>query len=434
MMNDDMALVRDYAASQSEPAFATLVVRHIALVHTAALRQVEDAHLAQDVTQAVFIILARKAGSLGPDTILSAWLYRTTCHVAAETRRTRRRRTQREQEAYMQSTLNDPQAGAWEHLSPLLDKAMADLSERDRNALVLRFFENKTAPEIAVALKVNEEAAQKRVARAVEKLRKLFSKRGVTLTTAVIAGAVAANSVQAAPAGLAKAVTAIAVTKGVAVSGSTLTLIKATLKMMAWTKAKTTVAIAAASLFVVCTTTVIVEKLIQPARGRIAETLKPGTFVTAPGVYQWTNASAIGELALQNNKLRPVTLGTSQQPAAGAVIVDHWTNAASESKLTIRSNMVQLVTTSDGPHLTSLGINTWHLGQNWFIYRANGMRVWAYDGNRGLWMLTSTPLSGESSPIESLQEQPPAAVLRRLPDAVRKMLPPSQEPEHAAAF
>jgi len=199
MMNDDMALVRDYAASQSEPAFATLVVRHIALVHSVASRQVGDPHLAQDVTQAVFIILAHKAGSLGPDTILSAWLYRTACYVAAETRRTRRRREQREQEAYMQSTLNDPQAGAWEQLSPLLDEAMSGLSEPDRAALVLRFFENKTASEIAAALKVNEDAAQKRVTRALDKLRIVFRKHGVISTTAMIAGAISANSVQAAP-------------------------------------------------------------------------------------------------------------------------------------------------------------------------------------------------------------------------------------------
>src|SRR5258706_10362386 len=197
MKNDDMALVRDYAASQSDPAFAVLVARYVALVHTAALRQVQDTHLAQDITQAVFIILARKAGSFGPNTILSAWLYRTTCYVAGEARRTQHRRTQREQQAYMQSTLNDRHTDPWEQLSPLLDTAMASLSEPDRSALVLRFFENKTASEIAAALKVTEEAAQKRVARALEKLRKLFSKQGVTLTAGVIAGAVAANSVQA---------------------------------------------------------------------------------------------------------------------------------------------------------------------------------------------------------------------------------------------
>ena len=241
MMNDDMALVRDYAASQSEPAFATLVVRHIALVHSVALRQVGDAHLAQDVTQAVFIILAQKAGSLGPDTILSAWLYRTACYVAAETRRTRRRREQREQEAYMQSTLNDPEAGAWEQLSPLLDEAMAGLSEPDRAALVLRFFENKTASEIASALKVNEAAAQKRVARALDKLRTAFRKHEVSSTTAIIAGAISANSIQAVPPALAKLITTVAMTKGAVANSSTLTLVKGALKYMAWKKAQSAI-------------------------------------------------------------------------------------------------------------------------------------------------------------------------------------------------
>ena len=107
MTNDDMALVREYAASHSEPAFATLVERHIALVHSAALRQAGDEDLAQEITQAVFILLARKAGALGPDTILSAWLYRTTRYVAADAQRTRHRRAKREQEAYMQSHLNE---------------------------------------------------------------------------------------------------------------------------------------------------------------------------------------------------------------------------------------------------------------------------------------------------------------------------------------
>ncbi len=323
----------------------------------------------------------------------------------------------------MQSTLNDRHTDPWEQLSPLLDTAMASLSEPDRSALVLRFFENKTASEIAAALKVTEEAAQKRVARALEKLRKLFSKQGVTLTAGVIAGAVAANSVQAAPTHLAHAVATTAVAKGVAVSGSTLTLINGTLKIMIWTKVKTAGVIAAASLFTVCATTVIAGKLIA---GQAAETLKPGTFVTAPGVYHWTNASAVSELTIRNNKTRSITLGTSQEPPPGTTIVNYRTNAPSESKLTIGSNAVKFVT-SDGSRSASAGINTWHPGRNWFIYRANGMRVWAYDGDRGVWMLTATPLGSETSPIEYLQEQPPAAVLKRLPDAVKRMLP-SQDP------
>ena len=205
-----MTLVREFATNQSEPAFAALVERHIALIHSAALRQVGDAHLAEEITQAVFIILARKAASLGAKTVLSTWLYRTTRYAAADALRARRRRQAREQEAHMQSILNEPQEDAWAQLAPLLDDALSKLGETDRTALVLRFFENKTAREIAGALRMEEAAAQKRVARALEKLRALFVKRGVTLTATVIAGAVAANSVQAAPAGLAVTVKAVA--------------------------------------------------------------------------------------------------------------------------------------------------------------------------------------------------------------------------------
>lgn len=236
-MTDDMALVRDYAASQSEPAFATLVQRHINLVHSAALRQVGDAHLAQEITQAVFLILSRKARSLGPDTILSAWLYRTTRYAAADALKSHRRRVLREQEAYMQSRLNEPAADAWTQLAPLLDEAMADLNEPDRSALILRYFENKTAPEIAAALSVSEVAAQKRVVRALEKLRLIFARRGVALSATSIAGAISANSISAAPATLATSTIAIAGSSAV-VTASTLTLVKGALKLVTISKLK----------------------------------------------------------------------------------------------------------------------------------------------------------------------------------------------------
>src|ERR1035438_4761994 len=118
MTSDDMTLVREFAANQSELAFTALAERHIGLVHSSALRQVGDSHLAEEITQAVFIILARKAASLGPKTVLSAWLYRTTRYAAADALRARRRRQAREQEAHMQSTLNEPDSDAWAQLAP----------------------------------------------------------------------------------------------------------------------------------------------------------------------------------------------------------------------------------------------------------------------------------------------------------------------------
>ena len=250
MLNDDMALVQEFAAHRSEPAFATLVDRHLGLVHSAAWRQVGDAQLAEDITQAVFIILARKAGSLGAKTVLAAWLYRTTHYAAADVLKTRRRREQREQEAYMQSTVNQPDAdAAWTQLAPLLDDALAELGETDRAALVLRFFENKTAGEIAAALRIKEGAAQRRVTRALEKLRAIFVKRGVTLTATAIAGAVTANSVQAAPVGMAVTVTAAAA-KGAAIGTSIVALVKGTSNLMAWAKYKFLAGIGAAVLAV----------------------------------------------------------------------------------------------------------------------------------------------------------------------------------------
>src|ERR1700690_723531 len=112
-MTDDMALVREYARNRSESAFAALVSRHLNLVYSVALREVHDPHLAGEVTQAAFIILSRKAGSLRPKTILSGWLCRTARYVSAEMLRSQRRRQKREQEACMQSLLNETESGAW---------------------------------------------------------------------------------------------------------------------------------------------------------------------------------------------------------------------------------------------------------------------------------------------------------------------------------
>jgi uncharacterized protein (TIGR03435 family) len=262
MTNDDMELVRQYAGQQSESAFATLVARHVNLVYSAALRQAASPQLAEEIAQTVFIILARKAGSLNPQTILSGWLYRTTRFTAGAALKREARRQRREQEACMQSTLDDhPMDAAWQELSPLLDEAMAQLRDKDRDAIVLRYFENKSLREVGDALGLQERAAQKRVARGLEKLHAFFARCGVSSTTAIIANAVSAHSIQTAPVVLAKSITAVAVAKGAAASGSTLTLIKGALKLMAWTKAKTAIVSGVVVLLAAGTTTITVKEI-----------------------------------------------------------------------------------------------------------------------------------------------------------------------------
>src|ERR1019366_8395140 len=193
----DMELLQKYHQQGSEESFAELARRHISLVYSAALRPVGIAAQAEEITQAVFIILARRAASLRPDTVLDAWLYETTRLTALSFLRGERRRQLREQEAYMQSTLRESnEVAAWNQLAPLLDDAMSRLGRKDREAVVLRFFKEKSLREVAAALKVTEAAAQSRVHRAVEKLRRFFMKRGVALPVAALTAAISAHSVQ----------------------------------------------------------------------------------------------------------------------------------------------------------------------------------------------------------------------------------------------
>jgi RNA polymerase sigma factor (sigma-70 family) len=217
MMSDDMKLVREYAECGSEQAFSKLVSQHINLVYSVALRQVRDTHLAEEIAQAVFIILARKAKSLNADTVLSGWLCRTARYVSADTLKMLRRRQIREQEAHMQSRLNENEPEAWTHIAPILDDALGSLGQKDHDAVILRYFERKDLREVGAALGMKEDAARMRVNRGLEKLRKFFSRKGVTLSVSAIAASVAANSVQAAPCALSAA------TVGAALSGTTVT-------------------------------------------------------------------------------------------------------------------------------------------------------------------------------------------------------------------
>jgi uncharacterized protein (TIGR03435 family) len=273
MASNDMELLREYAASRSESAFTELVSRHLNWVYSTAWRQTGDADLAEEIAQAVFIVLARKAASLGSGTVLSGWLYRTACFAAKDALRARRRRQHHEQEASkMQSTFTSPEAQtgagadtAWQELAPLLDEAMTRLGSADRDALVLRFFEGKSLPEVGAALGASDEAAKKRVQRALEKLQKFFRQRGVTSSTAMLAEKISAHSVQIAPLSVAKVVAAATLAQGAGAGGSTLTIVKGALKLMAWTKIKTTVLAGVAALLAAGGLTIVVKFVAQPA-------------------------------------------------------------------------------------------------------------------------------------------------------------------------
>lgn len=234
----DNELLEDFLRTGSEAAFADLVKRHLGLVYSTAVRLTKNHHHAQEITQVVFVILARKAAVLPKETILSGWLYQTARLTAANFLRSETRRQQREQEVYFQSTSNEPATAEWAEIEPFLDEAMGELGDVDRTAVILRFFENKSVQEIAQALNVKQAAAHKRVTRAVEKLQNIFSKKGVTVTTTILAAIVSTNSIQAAPAGLESAIAAAALNGSVAASTSV--LLHATLKTIPGSIAKTT--------------------------------------------------------------------------------------------------------------------------------------------------------------------------------------------------
>jgi RNA polymerase sigma factor (sigma-70 family) len=207
----DQQLLRDYASRRSDAAFAELVRRHLDLVYSAALRMVCDAHLAQDVTQGAFVALAQNARRLAGHPVLSGWLHRTAQNLAANAVRSEVRRRAREQEAAaMNQLLAAGTDASWEAIAPHLDTALGELNETERDAVLLRYFERKSARDMAEILGTTEDTAQKRVNRAVERLRELFSRRNVTIGAGGLVVLISANAVQSAPTGLAATISSAA--------------------------------------------------------------------------------------------------------------------------------------------------------------------------------------------------------------------------------
>jgi len=201
MSATDLELLTRYARHRQEDAFAELVRRHLNLVHSAALRQVRAPELAEEVAQTVFSDLARQAERIPSGTVLAAWLYQVTRRRAIDVVRREASRRLRENVAHELHAMNAC-ADDWVRIEPLLDEAMHALDDVDRAAVLLRYFENKSLREVGQQLGASEDAAQKRVSRAVERLREFFEKSGVTVGAGGIAMLLSAQAVQAAPAGL----------------------------------------------------------------------------------------------------------------------------------------------------------------------------------------------------------------------------------------
>lgn len=216
-MKSDAQLLREYAQNGAESAFSELVGRYVNLVYSAAMRQVNSADLAADISQQVFISLSKAADTLPnrmtAESSLAGWLCRTTRNVALNSLRNEGRRLAREMEAMDSMQMQDDSTDEprWDQISPILDDAMSELSDADYDTLVLRFYQKQDLRSLGRTLGVTDDAAQKRVSRALEKLRLLLEQRGLKAGTTVLGLALSAHAVQAAPAGLALSISTAAV-------------------------------------------------------------------------------------------------------------------------------------------------------------------------------------------------------------------------------
>ena len=347
-MIDDHQLLEQFVCEQSESAFGELVRRHIDLVYAVALRLVNgDVHLAQDVTQSVLIDLARKAGSLPSGAVLPGWLHRHACFTASNAIRKERRLKTREQTAMELQALDDSSEPPWTQIAPLVDDGLNQLNNDDRHALVLRFLKQQDFRSVGAALGVNEDTAQKRVSRALDKLRGLLAGRGVVLSATALGSMLAAQTIKAAPAGLANGIISASLAAS-AKSGAGF----AVLKFMASTKLQTSAAIAII-IASVATPVVLQQKaaaalgaqteLLRQQTGRIAELTQEqqqlsnslaaatsGAALAASNAHMNELLRLRGEVSLLTGQLQTLRATGTNQPFTRAEVLDSMRQACAD--------------------------------------------------------------------------------------------------------
>jgi RNA polymerase sigma factor (sigma-70 family) len=264
--DQDSHLLERYARSRDHAAFGVLVRQRVDLVYSAAVRRVGDRHLAEDVTQAVFVILASKPDAARSSASLGAWLLRTVRYAAANTLKVERRRRRHERAAASASSRSSSRASAggacsanpsdvlvWQELAGHLDEAVLKLPPVDRRAIILRYFEHQPIRDVAAALDVSEAAAKQRLSRSVDKLRRLLTRRAGTITLAPagddgLATMLSAHAVRAAPPTLLSATSPAAISAaalggggaalGAGPGAASVQIAKGAITMMTWAKIK----------------------------------------------------------------------------------------------------------------------------------------------------------------------------------------------------
>ncbi len=376
----DWALLRRYVESNSQDAFAALVSRHLSMVYTTCLRELRDASLAEDAAQSVFIILAAKASKLSARTNLAGWLFQTARFAAKNARTRQTRRERHELEAMRQSiqARTEHEDAAWGDAEPFINQAVAKLSPGEREAILLRYWDNLRLAEVGASLGVTEEAARKRITRALMRLRTQLERQGVALGAATLAAALSAKAAHSAPPALAPSIARITLhTTGVGVLNLGLIppaaqqLSKGTLKAMKVAQLKTIGAVAAATVVAGGAAVKIVQghlvpdpkiELSTPTIGQDQESIK--YFPPPAPVDAYRNVVITGKLVYENGR-----------PAAGVAVAAQVQDTAMEqldkadakqpalktdngfyaSRLTQEDSWNNAVTRADGTYILPVG-------------------------------------------------------------------------------